>query len=561
MSDATGQGPADAGENEPAGESSGTTEATSAPRPPRRPAALPSNTAVKPPPPGRVTPPPPAGPPAGATIDRTPRPLRAPTDIAPRWVWAAVVAGVAADFALRRPPWNNLAGTLLVLALLGGLAVSKTITSRTSRSLLALAAVFGVLLSVRTDPRLVAANCMVIVALTLVATVRSGRLFDYRPFQALSDAVDVFVHAVSVGFEGPVELQARSARAAERRGDRPSLLGPLLRGAALAIPIVLVLGLLLGSADAVFASFFSTGSVDAGGLIAHLALFVIGASVMAVLLRLSAAGESDPVSFDAPGLGRIETLVVLVSMNVLFGLFSIAQVIAKTDSGDAVLEAAGLTYKEYARQGFFQLLWVAGITLMVLLTLRVMASGWRRDSRAFRALSLSSVGLIFVVVGVAFWRLQLYIGDDGLTPLRFYSSAFSLWVGVAFVLVAIRLLDVKADRAWMMSALFGSGVLALLALNIINPEAVIARNNLAQNESSILWHIEKLSGDGEAVIAAGIDQLDPDVRQAVTDLLCEGSPRRPIELADGTAPSDGGLLSWNLGQRAAEAELADLCSS
>lgn len=559
MSDTTGNEPG--GTERPAGGEGVGDAASSPPARPRRPASLPTSAAVQSPP--RI-PPPPSGVPTGAaaapTIDRTPRPLRPPTEIAPQWVAAAIVAGVAADFALRRPPWNNLAGTLLVLALLGGLALSNTITTRSSRALLGLAAVFAVLLSVRTDPRLVAANCAVIVALTIVATVRSGRLFDYRPFQVLSDGVDVFVHAVSVGFEGPIELQARSARAAERRGDRPSVLGPVLRGAAIAIPLVLVLGLLLRSADAVFASFFSAGSLDVGGAIAHVALFVIGVTIMAVLLRMSAAEESDEVDFNAPGLGRVETLVVLVSMNLLFGLFAIAQLVAKTESGDAVLEAAGLTYKQYARQGFFQLLWVAGITLLVLLTLRVMATGWRRDSHAFRALSLMSVSLIFVIVGVAFWRLQLYIGDDGLTPLRFYSSAFSLWVGLAFVLVAIRLLDIKADKAWMTSALFGSGVLALLALNVINPEAVIARNNLAQNESSILWHIEKLSGDGEAVIAEGIDRLDPDVRLAVTDLLCERSPRRPVVRDDGTSPSDGGILSWNLGQRSAEANLAELCS-
>ncbi len=501
-----------------------------------------------------------------------PKPLRAPTDFKPQWVAAAAIAGVAADFALRRPPWNNLAGTLLTLALIGGLAASGTIRSRSSKIMLTIAAVLGIFLSLRTDPRLVTANLMAIVGLTVIATTGDRKLFDYRPFQMLRDFAEVLVHAITIGVEGPIELQARSARASERRGNKPSVLSAITRGLILAIPLVLVLGLLLGSADAVFASFFSGGSLDIGGAISHAVLFVIGVSLMALLLRLATAPTTESVHASIRTLGRIETFIVFGSMNLLFALFAVAQVVAKTASGDAVLEAAGLTYKEYARQGFFQLLWVAGITLGVVLSLRVMSAGWRTDSGSddaaetssdaarsnsvFRALALVSVALTLVIVGVAFTRLQLYISDDGLTPLRFYSSVFSLWVGFAFVLVAIRVLDVQSSKSWMTAALATSGLVVLLGLNVANPESIIATNNLERNESSILWHVGQLSGDGEAVIADRIAELDPDVREAVTGRLCGESAYRPEAVGD----NDGGLFSWNLGRRSAESELATLCA-
>ena len=37
-----------------------------------------------------------------------------------------------------------------------------------------------------------------------------------------------------------------------------------------------------------------------------------------------------------------------------------------------VQSTTGLTYAEYARSGFFQLLWAAGITLVVLLGIRAL---------------------------------------------------------------------------------------------------------------------------------------------------------------------------------------------
>lgn len=522
-------------------------------------------------------PPPPTAGPQAYTVPRVELPPRDPIVFKTSWIVAVVVAAVAADAAFRRPPWNNLAGTLLVLALTGGLLASGKVTTRASRIALGLAAVFGILLSVRTDPRLVAFNGMAAVALTFVATMRPRNVFDYRPLQSLRDMVESVNEGALLLNEIPREIQARK-HVRSRNGAAPSRSAAIIRGLAIAGPIVLVLGLLLGSADAVFASFF-TSPVSGGVLIGHVTLALLGAAMMAFLIRVAHSGPPGEAQITAPGLGKIETFVVLGSINVLFAAFAIAQLVATTDAGAATLAEQGLSYKDYARQGFFQLLWVAGITLIVLLSVRAMTISWARHSRSFQGLGLVSVALTLVIVAVAFMRLQLYIGDDGLTPLRFYSAVFSLWVGLAFVLVALRLLNIRADQAWTMPALFASGLVALFALNAINPEAVMANNNLDRDDRSMLWHMEKLSGDGQVVLAGGLDRLNPELRAEVEEKLCRigtapGNRTRAgfeAEFGDDAGEADaefrapqvdarnGGWLSWNLGQRSAESELDQLC--
>jgi hypothetical protein len=57
----------------------------------------------------------------------------------------------------------------------------------------------------------------------------------------------------------------------------------------------------------------------------------------------------------------------------LFGAFAAAQLVVLAGGGRHVIETAGLTYAQYARSGFFQLLAVAVITLLILMSVRAVA--------------------------------------------------------------------------------------------------------------------------------------------------------------------------------------------
>jgi hypothetical protein len=133
---------------------------------------------------------------------------------------------------------------------------------------------------------------------------------------------------------------------------------------------VLLLGWLLAQADAVFASFFELRS-DPLAWIGHVLLFALGAVAATGLARAASASPMAALPKVAWRLGGIETLIVLVALNLVFAAFTMAQVVAATGAGAAAIRSQGLTYAAYAHSGFFQLLWVAGLTLVLLLMLRM----------------------------------------------------------------------------------------------------------------------------------------------------------------------------------------------
>ncbi|MEM9562525.1 MAG: DUF4153 domain-containing protein, partial [Actinomycetota bacterium] len=451
---------------------------------------------------------------------------RQPTPLDRRWIVAGVAAAVAADLALRRPPWTNVAGTLLVVVLAAGLVGSGFLITRTSRVLAAASVFFGLFLSIRTDPTLLAFDLLAAGGLLVLAAVHGrGRSFwELRPLRLLADVLTVVAETVEGLVEVPAEIGARWRVAREQaEAGQNQAVWAIGRGLMITIPIVVILGLLLASADAVFSSFFSGVTLfDVPTALGHLVLMAMGAYILLVLLRVA----NDQGSLDAPRstrtLGAIETGVLLVSINVLFGAFAVAQLMTVIGGADAALERAGLDPKQFARQGFFQLLWVAGLTLGLLMLVHVLTSEEVGARRITRLLAPVTVVLTVLIVGVAFTRIRFYVDDGGLTPLRLYSSVFAVWVAIAFVITAVRISGWRANRAWLLPALLVSGLTILAALNLANIERRIAIDNLGRSDASLPYHVEagQFSGQGIALLIDGLDGLDADQAERIEDELC-----------------------------------------
>jgi hypothetical protein len=222
-----------------------------------------------------------------------------------------------------------------------------------------------------------------------------------------------------------------------------------------------------------------------------------------------------------------------------------------------VLATAGLTYAEYARSGFFQLLAVAVITLGVLLLLRAATELASPGQRAtFTAVAEVAVALTVVVVVVAVRRLNLYEDAFGLTMLRLYSELFSYWIGVVFLFLGAALAGVGHGRGWLVGAAVAAGLALLLALNVANPEAVVARDQLdgtRQVRRIDIAYVARLSEDAIPTVATRAPGLDPAARADLRARLCAAEP-------DGVSPSRfTGWAAWNLGRERAERAVTRIC--
>jgi hypothetical protein len=214
----------------------------------------------------------------------------------------------------------------------------------------------------------------------------------------------------------------------------------------------------------------------------------------------------------------------------MFGTFAVAQLVALSGGGRRVIETAGLTYAEHARSGFFQLLWVAGITLCLLLAVRAATDlGSVQARRRFMVLSEVVVALTLLIVVVAVRRMLLYEQAYGLTMLRLYVELFTIWIGAVFVMLGGALAGLWARRAWLLPAAGAAGLLLLLALNVSNPESVVVRHNVAHGERTGRFdpaYLAELSEDAVPTLIGELPRLDQADRAEVLARLCPLEPLR-----------------------------------
>jgi hypothetical protein len=448
------------------------------------------------------------------------------------------VAGVAALVA---------AGATAALLLVG------SVRTTSGRALVLVALLPAAYLAVRASPWVVAIDVVAVILLFVLggALGRDGRLFDLR-FAALGRAV-ALAPVVAVTTPPPIVLLPSALRLPRSDHARRAAVA---RGTLLTVPLALLLALVLASGDAVFASLFSV-SVDPGGMVGHVAAIVFGSWMAAGLLAQGQRGDL-AVSRRPPfQLGAIEGMLVLAGLIVVYGLFAVARLLVVLRGPEYVVETTGLTYAEYARSGFFQLLWAAALTLLVLVGLRACVQlSSISQRRLFALLSLVAVALTLVMVHSAVVRLDLYADAFGLTMLRLCCTIFAWWLASVFVLTGLSLAGVSRTRSWLPGALLVSAVLTLLVFNTIDPEALVVERNVERavpasdddrlGEDEVdLEYLTSLSDDAVPTLVASLPDLSDEEQRFVLGRICR--------------PSQGRSDDWTLASRRAADARAKVC--
>ncbi len=423
-------------------------------------------------------------------------------------------------------------GAVVVASWTGG-----WLDSMPARRLTLAAVAPALMLSVRASLWLVPLNLVAVAGLLLLAAV--ARAEDRSVIDALRRVVHVPSLLAPAAWS--VDLASRSALAVPRRAGASRRLLEVGRGVAIATPIAITLIALLTAADALFQSAI-TISIDGPLLARNLAFLLVGTIAMGAL-----AGHGTwPHASRSPRLylrfGGLELGIVLASVAAVYTAFVTSQVVALTAGAAYVERSTGLTYAEYARQGFFQLLAAAALTVTVIWVVdrrRRLLRSW--SQRRLLGLELLIVALTIVVVLVAIRRLFLYEAEFGLTMLRFSTIVFAAWIGVVLVLFALHLGDrLHVD---VVAAALGAALLTLLAVNVANPEAIVAHRN-----------IDRFGGSGALDVSYLADHLGPDAYAAIVsdpdarDWLCRVADR----------PDDRWFV-FNLGRQRGARALTDVC--
>ena len=163
----------------------------------------------------------------------------------------------------------------------------------------------------------------------------------------------------------------------------------------------------------------------------------------------------------------------------------------------------GLTYAEYARNGFFELAFVSFINVGILL-LGIKLTDRKGDlGIVSRILSCLLMLLASVQMVSAFSRMNLYIEVYGLTILRYFVVAFMILLAVYFAALLVKEFVPKFP---IFRVMFFGGVLALILLNFSMPDTRIAQYNVDHylsgeiNQIDIDYIGENLSSDAKVYV-------------------------------------------------------------
>ena len=271
----------------------------------------------------------------------------------------------------------------------------------------------------------------------------------------------------------------------------------LARGVGLSALLLLVFTPLLSSADRHFSRLIDavTPSLpDLGLLPVRTVVFVMASIGVAAGIRVLQAPPSELV-LPAPRHALVrasEWLLPILLLTTLLGAFVVTQIVEIAHGKEHVLATAGLTYADYAHAGFFQLIAVTALLMVVV------AAAVRWAPRAARPWLGGLVVLALCVDASALLRLHLYTQAYGLTRLRIAATTGALWLAVVIALVAAATLT---NARWLPNAVVASVGGTLLALTAWNPDAHIASSQL-QLASPDVSYLRSLSADAVDELAA-----------------------------------------------------------
>ena len=249
----------------------------------------------------------------------------------------------------------------------------------------------------------------------------------------------------------------------------------IFTGIILGIPLFCVIWLLLMSADTIFYNLtyditekllMGTGLEDCFGvLLMIIFMFFLAYCIMAYLCKRTFSEEYR----ERKRTEAVLAITILAPVMVLYLVFCGIQ-IAFLFLGKMTLD--GYTYAEYARSGFFQLLVVCIINLVLVLA----GHAYFKESKALKGMLTVVSVCTYIMIASSAYRMILYIQHYYLTFLRI----FVLW---ALVVIFILLTGVIISIYQKAFPLFRYSMVVVtvcyLILSFSHPDFWIAKWNLA----------------------------------------------------------------------------------
>lgn len=297
----------------------------------------------------------------------------------------------------------------------------------------------------------------------------------------------------------------------EHKGTKNTQVLYVLAGLGVSVPLIAIVLIMLSSADAIFRESMEAIFGDIKGydvfccILWSVAIFFFSYGMASLLEERGLNGKVKDHRTGQPVIAISATAVIAL----IYVYFCAIQVIYLFAGYGTLPE--GCTYARYARQGFFQLLFICLMNLVLVLV----GLGFFKESKVLKGILFVISLCTFVMIASSAYRMLLYISVYQLTFLRI----FVLW---ALFVIALLMAGIVGKTFQNRFPLFRYGLAVItccyLVLSFGQPDYWIARYNIsayvkqekeaaaAEGENGSTehtvdtWYLRNLSADAASVI-------------------------------------------------------------
>ena len=238
----------------------------------------------------------------------------------------------------------------------------------------------------------------------------------------------------------------------------------IILGLAIGAGISFVILLLLTSADDYFDAFLDKFSISFNLDISNIILFIIWFIIM-FSISINVYKNKD-IKMREVRLKKIDNTIIITVLSVInfvFVLFLISE-ISKL-CGNFLQLPKGYIYSSYAREGFFQLLFVTLINFSIISFLMYKTNGIK-ENKIVRNLIFLLISFSIILIFNSYYRMYLYIDKFGFTILRLQVMLFLTMEVVLFGFIIKKILsEIKNEGVILLSIMSFFYVLNLYLCN------------------------------------------------------------------------------------------------
>ncbi|HHT96766.1 MAG TPA: DUF4173 domain-containing protein [Clostridiales bacterium] len=266
---------------------------------------------------------------------------------------------------------------------------------------------------------------------------------------------------------------------AKDKNINTSKIKQIIEGVIFALLFLIVVIPLLMSSDLIFANLFNNIGFNFkkifNNCFVYLFLLISGTCIFYSLFSVLAKKKDYNLENNLVKTQPIRMITMTWFITAIYLLYSSIQIIYLI-GGNFFTLPDNLTYAEYARSGFFQLLAVAfiNLSLVLLCVKKVKEDRWLDIS--LRVIS----GCTFIMIASATYRMILYINVYYLTFIR----VLVLWFLLVLTICMIGIVYYIHNKSfYIYRFLFVTSIISYLIFGFIKPDYIIAKYNISHMET------------------------------------------------------------------------------